>query len=497
MHLQDEMARLYIVVGSILSCSLCTLMRNLTTVDNLEKLLVSLNLVFTKLSSAPADRKVMTWAVPSYSGRKVLPAQGFKLHVSASVSNAIDIAERVVPILLEENITFKCVANTSLLLDLNAGVFGLSQVGKFITVYPYKNGRFRKALADVLDDATVGQVVPDVPSDYKYGRDGAVYYRFGVIATRFNTEAGHLIDPSGTSLIDERDPRTPVPDWVVDPLKSRRHEPDLEENKLPQRYIVLDVLRQRGKGGVYRALEVLNIRKTKTKPVLRRVVIKEAKFAGEVDRQGNDAQKRLAWQHHCLALLCACEQIPKPLDCFSVGRDKYLVMEDVGGTSLNSLLMEESTGISYQRITDIVLQLSKIIQYVHSRDIIISDLSPDNVLIADDGTIFVADLEDSLGDGSPNSGLMATPGFFPEGRVETGRFRDFYALGAIAYALVHSVWYKRLKEEPSEAQAWWLRPKLPETVPRKLRKLINLCLNETTDFNYDALSRILDDLAKS
>ncbi len=45
-----------------------------------------------------------------------------------------------------------------------------------------------------------------------------VYYRYGVIANPDN----ELRLPSGETIKDERDPNTPIPKWIRDPIKKSK-----------------------------------------------------------------------------------------------------------------------------------------------------------------------------------------------------------------------------------------------------------------------------------
>ena len=65
-----------------------------------------------------------------------MAAQGWKLHLSASQASADDVLHRALPVLLAERASFKITASYDELNDLNEGNGGLSQVGKFLTVYP-------------------------------------------------------------------------------------------------------------------------------------------------------------------------------------------------------------------------------------------------------------------------------------------------------------------------------------------------------------------------
>jgi hypothetical protein len=65
------------------------------------------------------------------------PSQGWKIHISATVLNARPILERVAPFLTAQNVRFKAPESLAELSKINsAKVYGYSQVGKCITVYP-------------------------------------------------------------------------------------------------------------------------------------------------------------------------------------------------------------------------------------------------------------------------------------------------------------------------------------------------------------------------
>src|SRR5690349_9163037 len=65
------------------------------------------------------------------------PAQGWKLHVAATVFTAARVMRAVAPLLSRRRVLYKAPASLNELDKLNSGVFyGYTQVGKFLTVYP-------------------------------------------------------------------------------------------------------------------------------------------------------------------------------------------------------------------------------------------------------------------------------------------------------------------------------------------------------------------------
>ena len=83
------------------------------------------------------------------------PAQGWKIHVSATLLSASDVFSRARLILAKHDALFKVPARLKFLATLNSGLSQFSQVGKFITVYS-RNDAEAVRLAHELHAATRG-----------------------------------------------------------------------------------------------------------------------------------------------------------------------------------------------------------------------------------------------------------------------------------------------------------------------------------------------------
>ncbi len=124
---------------------------------------------------------------------KRIPNQGWKLHVSASVDNADDIAKRVLPILRERGVSHKVATDLKFYAsELNKP--GNTQAGKFIVVYPKDEKEaveIQKAIAEALkgvDPKTLPVVKDEVnPSP-------GVFARYGI--NRGRTD-GQYVDANG------------------------------------------------------------------------------------------------------------------------------------------------------------------------------------------------------------------------------------------------------------------------------------------------------------
>jgi len=219
------------------------------------------------------------------------PAQGWKLHISATVLNAGRVLRRVAPLLGERGVQFKAPRSLRDVIRLNSGMSeGYSQVGKIITVYSRTTDEALQ-LASRLHALTLRMAAPSIPFDLRYKLSSNVYYRFGgfqpiEIKLPNGKTTFALRGPSGELIPDDR--QVPKPDWVTDPFegfKEKRKKPTTL-NPIASRYRIIKAIVQRGKGGVYQAVDL-----TGAKPRL--CLIKEGRRFGEVSWDGRDGNKRI------------------------------------------------------------------------------------------------------------------------------------------------------------------------------------------------------------
>jgi len=113
-----------------------------------------------------------------------VPLQGHKLHVSATLSNASEVAQVVLPDLLRRGIPHKVVESVS---EYGRFLRG-GQAGKLITVYP-RNASEAMAIRDVLDRRLRNTGLKDfvrVATEASVGTSGGVWTRYGA---NFRVEA--------------------------------------------------------------------------------------------------------------------------------------------------------------------------------------------------------------------------------------------------------------------------------------------------------------------
>jgi hypothetical protein len=189
------------------------------------------------------------------------PEQGWKLHVSATPLSAAQVLELALPILLRAGARFKAVNTVGRLLALNNGLYGMTQIGKFITVYPSDVVQAVE-LAVALDEATRGLVGPRVPSDRPLRPGSLVHYRYGAFQARpvvqEGTDGFDLLDAAGRLTYDRRQQfYAGPPAGFTDPFEADGvYEPaPRRSGAFGGRYLITDVLARSARGGVFKAID--------------------------------------------------------------------------------------------------------------------------------------------------------------------------------------------------------------------------------------------------
>jgi hypothetical protein len=194
-------------------------------------------------------------------------AQGWKLHISASPSSAVTILERALTVLFREASIFKVCRSLRRLADLNSGRAAMSQIGKFITVYPIDDEQAVR-FARQLDAATCDLRGPDIPSDRRLHPGSAVHYRYGsfgstVMQTRTGEVISAIVDPSGETVPDRRLAVYSPPDWAADPFLAAgaaSPPPPPPSPLVGGRYLKTSVIYHSARGSISYAVDLDNPR---------------------------------------------------------------------------------------------------------------------------------------------------------------------------------------------------------------------------------------------
>jgi hypothetical protein len=369
------------------------------------------------------------------------PGQGWKLHVAATVLTAGRVLRAVAPLLTGRGVLYKAPASLYELGRLNSGVFyGYSQVGKFLTVYPRSDGEAVR-LARELHGLTRGVRAPAVPFDLKYREGGCVYYRYGAFTgVEVEGEDGErayaIRDPEGKLVHDRRDAAEP-PAWAADPFLRRRPRPRPPPAATPlsTTFKAFRALKQRGRGGVYQALDVGG-----TTPRL--CVLKEGRGDGEVDWDGRDGVWRIRHERRVLdALLGAGVDVPRVYSAFRAGGNFYIAVEFIEGESLERWLCRRRRRLTVAAALALGAELARLVARIHAAGWVWRDCKPGNVIITGEGRMRPLDFEGACPSGSPDplpwgTTCYAPPELWDDFRGQSRLPEDLYALGAVVYLLL-------------------------------------------------------------
>ncbi|HEX2914990.1 MAG TPA: class IV lanthionine synthetase LanL [Chloroflexia bacterium] len=428
------------------------------------------------------------------------PSQGWKLHLSATVTSAPRVLRQALPVLLAYQVNFKVAASLERLAMLNQGIGAISQVGKFITVYP-ANDHQAVELALALDRATAGQAGPAIPSDRVLRPGSLVYYRYGgfkeqVIQTRNGEVVTAIVNPAGELVPDRRISGYYVPEWVNDPFQAAgvsAEIPTLLNPRINQSYFLVQKLHHSARGTVHLAVDF---------KAARRCVIKQAFRDGAAGTDGRDAWDRLRHEAEVLVHLSPDGRFPAVYELVEQGQDYLaLAMEDVEGLTLekkvNAILAEEDL-LSGEKVVAWGRELAAMLGSIHARGLVYRDLKTTNVIVAPDGRLRLIDFELAhfLDSGERPLGL-GTRGYMS--RQQATRQRpaisdDIYSLGAVLYFLATAT-------EPSQAPEPFALMKRPvrllnPAISIELEAVIARCLEDDPARRYPSMEAVEQDLAQ-
>ncbi len=365
-----------------------------------------------------------------------LPAQGWKVHVSACLDNAERVLAMVAEYCRNRRIAFKFRRSPDALLLANAKYANRGSSGKFVTIYPAGEVQLETVLTE-LGEMLDGSPGPYVLSDLRWG-NGPLYVRYGGFAQRYClSETGSLElaieDAEGRLVPDRRATTFQFPEWVRLPAFLEPHlaaRNSLKVDGLP--YRIERALHFSNGGGLYVAQHI---------QTGAQVVLKEARPHAGLDRDGTDAVARLRREQGILERLDGLDVVPAVHGSFTLGGHYFLALELVDASPLRSVIVERYPLVKLdadeQAIAeytswalDMQATLERAVNSLHERGVVIGDLHPFNVLLRSDGRVVLIDFETAAGIEERRRQTLAAPGFAAP-RDRTGFDVDRYALACL------------------------------------------------------------------
>jgi len=363
--------------------------------------------------------------------RPGLPASGWKLHVSATPGSYATMLRAALPVLVDTSLSFKAAASAEVVEGLNDGRYGLTQVGKVLTVYP-ANDDIARTLGNRLSQCLRGIEGPPVSTDAgAWSADAPVYFRYGAFDGTYRVDAlgrkvRRMTLPDGTVTDDTTDHSLEVPRPPGFPDAT----PPDSLAFLRDRYLFVQILHLSAKGAVVAAVE-------RARPDAGVQIIKTARRHAQADTLGRDAHWALQREADAIAAVGESAGIagPAALVASSDGTTKALVRPMIAAEPF-AVSWQTPDARSARRRSDhavLLRDLEERVRRIHEHGWLVRDLSPSNGL-DDEGAARIVDLElaQPIDSGEP-AYRRGTLGFYDADRprhAAASRDDDHYALDA-------------------------------------------------------------------
>ena len=281
--------------------------------------------------------------------------QGWKVHISCVVSNHLDILKDISSYLVNNKINFKYIYNSNNLIKFLSADISIENLGKFITIYP-KQDKIKEIINDIYTIMGSKEHVV-VLSDKQY-LDSNIYYRYGTI----DVNSDYLLSPEGT-VISENRKYFSLPYFVEDIF------PDNEsEDTLPKDIIPYKIFMQSSGGNIYLC-----------KYKERDYILKEARKNVLSSAYGNVIND-LKNESQLLKKLHEEKFTPKTVMEFECFGNWYVLEEKLNAQPLSLAISNKEFKEKFS-IKEIFLKIIKVIEKIHSYNIILNDINSNNFLI--------------------------------------------------------------------------------------------------------------------
>ncbi|MCY8981448.1 class III lanthionine synthetase LanKC [Bacillus halotolerans] len=433
----------------------------------------------------------------------ILKEQGWKIHISATMNNAKDILKVVSQIIFKHQIPFKHIKDKQSLFNMNSKHGNRTSSGKFIAIYPSSDNMFFGLLNELYEELKHYENGPYILND-KSWKGSNVYYRYGAFKNIYN-ERGELCikDENGNLIPDNRQPYYKIPEFVSDfdqYLDTKNNLLDTQDVSNFNDYEFQGVLRFNNGGGIY-----TGIRKSDGK----KVVIKEGRPKVGLDGQLNDAIDRLNIEYEALNTLTEVEGVVNVLDYFKAWKHVFLVEEFVEGVTLQSWCainypfnIENDKNEYISKVKKIINSLIETIKLVHSKDVGMGDLQPQNIMITPESNVKIIDFE-AASALSEENGALQTIGYTNK-KNKNHKERDWYALKKVLRFCILPIGpVTDIEESIKKKHDMWIENEFGQDVYQYVVNTENLCdryLSDTKEKifknNYDSEIKKEMDMSK-
>lgn len=192
------------------------------------------------------------------------------------------------------------------------------------------------------------------------------------------------------------------------------------------------------------------------------------------------------------------EAIVKVIDIFDENGTSYMVMPFVEGATLKSMV-EKDGPMEYEMAVNYVVQICEALSYIHSKDILHRDVTPDNVIVTPEQKIVLIDFGSArkfIDNKTQRQTTIVKPGYAPleqhSARSRKGAFTDIYSVGAVFYYLLTG-------ERPMDATERVLEKmkepiELNPSIPPQINAIIMKAMEMDGEMRYQSAKELIDDI---
>lgn len=336
------------------------------------------------------------WWIRLMPRATVLPAQGWKVHVSVAQDQVAEAGEIVRGHCLDRNLPCDIVRSLAAARHLNGRDVDRFEAGRLLTVLLPTEDDLPQVLRElgVLLDGMAG---PYVLGTLRHGA-GPLYLSYGSYGKWTCPDAAGepvpaIRRPDGDLECEPRRAVFSLPEWVTPPGVLRADLAALNGKPAEQfPYRVERALHLGNGSGTYHAAD------TRTGEA---VVLREARPHAGLDERGDDAVTRLRTQHGALTALAGLDWVPRLMGATVFAEHHFLAVERIQGDSLESLSLQfpltsaaqsarEASGYT-ARMLDVLERIDAALSESLLSGVCFKALHPRSVLVRPDGHIAVVD----------------------------------------------------------------------------------------------------------
>ncbi len=249
------------------------------------------------------------------------------------------------------------------------------------------------------------------------------------------------------------------------------------QTMLVQRYAIVRLAGRGGMSAIYQAVDLQQERK--------KVAIKEMSMENLDDTEREDAIARFQQEAHLLETLNH-PNLTRIYNAFNAGGRSFLVMDYIDGKTLLQLLQGAGKPLPVEQVMYYAEQLCDVLSYLHQHNppIIFRDLKPTNVMVTQDGHVYLIDfgIARFFKEGqSQDTTVLGSPGYAPpeqHGTGQTSPRSDLYALGATLHCCLSNRDPYNATDRFNFAPVRQFNPLVPEALDQLILRMVALEENQ-------------------